>query len=182
MFGIIAYLVCEIWFVIRRKQTEWTWFEKGLLMLFTLAGTLFFLMFVSDDYSQYIPMPVLLTVAAVGGFLLFAIYIKSTGGKQNGKLLSAILSGVICAYGIGLVICVPSQGNTALGGIAQDGMMTCVVVFFAIGMPCVYISLMNTLDFVTVIGGCGLIGAAFPPVGFCMKNNVEHMVRQSVRL
>lgn len=68
--------------------------------------------------------------------------------------------------------------NSPLGGIAQDGLMITLVVFFAAYIPCVYISIINVIDRNAILGAGALICAAFSPVGFCIHNNVEHIERQ----
>ena len=54
MFGVIAYLLAGIWCTIRKKTSDYTWLDKDLLLIFVTAGTLFIVLFASDDYSLYI--------------------------------------------------------------------------------------------------------------------------------
>ena len=69
-------------------------------------------------------------------------------------------------------------GNSILGGIAQDGLTVGSIILFAVCMPCLYISMMKGIDGTVVLGGIVLIGVAFPPVKFCICNNVKHMDQQ----
>lgn len=118
MFGIIAYQMCEMWFSIRRKRKEYSWFERVLYVLFSFAGTLFILMFVSDDYSQYLSPVFLLTIVAVGVFLMLALYTMTADKEHGDELLSTALTGIIAAFSFSLIMCVPTQGDwaIALGG------------------------------------------------------------------
>ena len=68
-------------------------------------------------------------------------------------------------------------GNKPLGGIAQDGLMICLIVFFVICMPCLYISL-SEKNISVWLGAVFLVVTAFPPIQYCLRNNVEHMKRQ----
>lgn len=68
-------------------------------------------------------------------------------------------------------------GNKPLGGIAQDGLMICLIVFFIICMPCLYISL-STKGLKAWLEAVTLACTAFPPVSYCLRNNVEHVKRQ----
>lgn len=118
MFGIITYQLSEIWYVIRNKQIEYSWFEKVLFMLFVLSGTQFVLIFVSDDYGQYFSMVFLLMGVAIGILILFSIYLKSANKLLFKELLPVIFAGIFGAYSVSTYICVPSQGDVAiaLGG------------------------------------------------------------------
>lgn len=118
MFGIITYQLSEIWYVIRNKQIEYSWFEKVLFMLFVLSGTQFVLIFVSDDYGQYFSMVFLLMGIAIGILILFSIYLKSANKLLFKELLPVIFAGIFGAYSVSTYICVPSQGDVAivLGG------------------------------------------------------------------
>lgn len=118
MFGIITYQLSETWYVIQKKQMEYSWFEKTLYMLFVLSGTQFVLMFASDDYGQYFPMIFLLIGVAIGILILLIIYLKSTNNLFSKELLPVIFTGIFGAYCISLFVCVPSQGDIAiaLGG------------------------------------------------------------------
>lgn len=68
--------------------------------------------------------------------------------------------------------------NSDIGGIAQDGLMFVLIVMFVIVMPCAYISIMKTVDGEVLLGAFALFSSAFLPVKFCLRNNVEHMMRQ----
>lgn len=72
--------------------------------------------------------------------------------------------------------------NKPLGGIAQDGMMITLIVFFAAFIPCIYISIINTVNIVAILNVATLIAGAFLPVGFCIQNNLKHIGRQKTVL
>lgn len=118
IFGVVAYQLCGIWFVLRKRKTEFLWFEKAIYGLLVFAGTLFILMYVTDDYSQYLPEAILLSIVAAGIILVFMIYIKTTNRIRTKELLPAATMGIISAYSVSLMICLPIRGDIliALGG------------------------------------------------------------------
>lgn len=125
MFGVIAYQLCRIWFVLRSRQAEYLWFEKVTYGLFIFAGALFLFMHVTDDYTQYLSIPILLSIVAAGILFIVMIYIKTASGTRNKELVSAAIMGVISAYSVSLVICMPEKGDIAiaLGG----GLCACFI-------------------------------------------------------
>jgi hypothetical protein len=86
-----------------------------------------------------------------------------------------VLNARVIRYKYGEYKVVP---NKPLGGIAQDGLMITLIVFFADFIPCVYISVIHTVDIVAISKATVLIAGAFFPVGFCIYNNVKHIGRQ----
>ena len=114
MFGIITYLMCRIWHVIRKKTKEYTWFEKAAYMLLVSAGMLFILMLAADDYSQYCSMVFLLTGTAMGVLIMLIVYLRSANREHGKELFSTVLSGVLCAYSLSLFICIPIRGDIAI--------------------------------------------------------------------
>lgn len=118
MFGIIAYQLCDIWHVMRKKQGDYSEFEKVLYMLFVFSGTMFLLMFASDDYGQNIPTVFLFVIGTVGVLMMLILFSKSASRELGGKLIAEILLGVVGAFCVSLFICVPVRGDIAiaLGG------------------------------------------------------------------
>lgn len=125
IFGGVAYQLCGIWFILRERETEYLWSEKVMYGLFVFAGALFILMYVTDDYSQYLSIPILLPIAAAGIVLMLMIYIKTANGIYIKELLPATIMGVVSAYCMSLMICVPVRGDItiALGG----GLCACFI-------------------------------------------------------
>lgn len=74
--------------------------------------------------------------------------------------------------------------NEAIGGVAQDGLMTLLIILFASYFVCMYCGIMKDTESISVeqfdfiIGFVGLLGAAFLPVIFCLQNNRNHLIRQ----
>ena len=68
--------------------------------------------------------------------------------------------------------------NTPLGGVAQNGLTFSLCIIFASYLPCLYCSTIKEMNLDILIGLVGLITTAFLPVGFCLKNNVEHISKQ----
>lgn len=114
MFGIIAYQLCEVWYIIRKKQGDYSEFEKTLYMLFGFSGTMFLLMFVSDDYCQCIPMVFLLAIGTVGALTMIILYSKTACGKYWRNLIAEILLGIVGAFCVSLFICVHVRGDIAI--------------------------------------------------------------------
>lgn len=114
MFGIITYQLCEVWYVMRKKQSDYSEFEKVLYMLFVFSGTMFLLMFVSDDFSKCVPMVFLLVIGAVGVLVMLIIYSASLGKLYRSKLAVEILMGIVGAFCVSLFISVPVRGDIAI--------------------------------------------------------------------
>lgn len=125
IFGVVSYQICEIWFVLRERQVEYLWFEKVLYSLFVFAGVLFLFMHITDDYSQYLSTPLLLVIVAGGTLIMLVVYLKTANGLHNEELLPATVMGVISAYSMSLMICMPARGNIiiAIGG----GLCACFI-------------------------------------------------------
>lgn len=125
IFGVVTYQLCRIWFVLRERQREYLWFEKVLYSLFVFAGALFLFMHTTDDYSQYLPTPLLLVIVAVGTLILLVVYLKTANGLHNEELLPATVMGIISAYSMSLMICMPARGDIiiAIGG----GLCACFI-------------------------------------------------------
>ena len=70
------------------------------------------------------------------------------------------------------------KGNKPIGGVAQDGLMVTVLMLLGVGLPCMYVQMIDVKNWAEWITGVGLISSAFMPIGFCLENNVKHMRRQ----
>lgn len=74
--------------------------------------------------------------------------------------------------------------NEAIGGVAQDGLMTLLIVMFASYFVCIYCGMMSDMNFFSaevldfLIGLFVLLGIAFIPVMYCLTNNRNHLIRQ----
>ena len=94
-------------------------------------------------------------------------------------LISFVLIPIICAYAMQYEYqesnVVP---NTPVGGVAQNGLTFSLCIIFASYLPCLYCSTIKEMNLDILIGLVGLITTAFLPVGFCLKNNVEHISKQ----
>lgn len=125
IFGVVTFQICGIWFVLRERKTEYLWFEKVLYSLFVFAGVLFLFMYTTDDYSQYLSSPLLLVIVAVGTLIMLVVYLKTANGLHNEELLPATVMGVISAYSMSLMICMPARGDIiiAIGG----GLCACFI-------------------------------------------------------
>ena len=71
--------------------------------------------------------------------------------------------------------------NTALGGVAQDGMMIVLVIFCASYLPNMFCTSMlyegKRVEGIILLGIFLLI-TALDPVKFCLENNRNHLIRQ----
>lgn len=114
MFGIITYLMSEIWHVIQKKTESYSWFEKVQYMLLISSGMLFILMFVADDYGKRFSMVILMTAAAIAVLIMLTIYLRSAKKRFDQELFSTVLSGILCAYSLSVFICVPIRGDIAI--------------------------------------------------------------------
>lgn len=125
IFGVVTYLMCGIWFVLRERRAEYLWFEKVLYSLFVFAGVWFLSMHITDDYSKYLSPSLLLAIVVVGSLIMLVVYLKTTNGIHNEELLPATIMGVISAYSVSLMICMPAGGDIiiATGG----GLCACFI-------------------------------------------------------
>lgn len=125
IFGIVAYQLCAIWFILKDRKTEYVWAEKVIYAFFVFAGALFLLMHVTDDYEPYLPISNLLTIAAAGILLLCVIYIKTADRMGGRELLSATAMGIITAYSASTMICMQAQGNVVIA--LSGGLCVCFI-------------------------------------------------------
>lgn len=114
MFGVIAYQISNMWFVMRNKQEEYAWSERVQIMLFSFSGSLFLFMFVTDDYGSYLPLENLICIVAVGILVLEGIFILTATLKFDRMLIASVLTGVISSYCLTLFICIPVNGDIVL--------------------------------------------------------------------
>ena len=71
--------------------------------------------------------------------------------------------------------------NTALGGVAQDGMMIVLVIFCASYLPNLFCTSMlyeGKRGEGIILLGIFLLITALDPVKFCLENNRNHLIRQ----
>lgn len=125
IFSIVAYEMCGMWFVLKERQTEYFWFEKVIYMLFVFAGALFLFMHMVDDYGQNFPVSILLALVAAGLLVMVIIYNITANAIRSRELLPATVMGIISAYSVSLMICMPKEGDIviALGG----GLCACFI-------------------------------------------------------
>lgn len=124
-FGVVTYQLCGIWFILRERKIEFLWFEKVIYGLFVFAGTLFILMHVTDDYSQYLSTPILLSITAAGTTLILMIYNKVSNGIYVKGLLPATIMGMVSAYCVSLMLCVPVRGDIVIA--TGGGLCACFI-------------------------------------------------------
>lgn len=114
MFGVIAYLLARIWCTIRNKTSDYTWLDKDLLLLFVTAGTLFILLFASDDYPQYIETGIAYPVICLGIMFALEIACRIANKEAVAEIMFANSIGVIAALGVFFLIIFEERGDIAL--------------------------------------------------------------------
>lgn len=114
MFGVIAYLLARIWCTIRNKTSDYTWLDKDLLLLFVTAGTLFILLFASDDYPQCIETGIAYPVICLGIMFALEIACRIANKEAVAEIMFANSIGVIAALGVFFLIIFEERGDIAL--------------------------------------------------------------------
>lgn len=114
MFGVIAYLLAGIWCTIRKKTSDYTWLDKDLLLIFVTAGTLFILLFASDDYPQYIENGIAYPVICLGIMFTLEIACRIANNEAVAEIMFANSIGVIGGLGVFLLIIFEERGDIAL--------------------------------------------------------------------
>lgn len=155
MFGVIAYLLARIWYTIRKKTSDYTWLDKDLLLLFVTAGTLFILLFVLDDYPQYIENGIAYPVICLGIMFVLEIACRIVNKEAVTDTMFANSLGVIAGLGGFFLIIFKEQGDIAL---TIAGMLcTCFlwradkhtskqIIFMSLYMLVVFGGIFNTLS------------------------------------
>lgn len=114
MFGVIAYLLAGIWCTIRNKTSDYTWLDKDLLLIFVTVGTLFVLLFVSDDYPQYIENGIAYPVICLGIMFTLEIACRIANKEASAEIMFANSIGVIGGLGVFFLIIFEERGDIAL--------------------------------------------------------------------
>lgn len=111
MFGIVAYMMAKLWYVIKKKSRGYSWFEKNLLLLCVTAFTLFLLFFVSDEYTAYTKNGFL--YLGIGSLLLGIIWrlLLSLNRKVLSEIMFSVPLGILAAFGIFFELLNDGNGN-----------------------------------------------------------------------
>lgn len=117
MFGIVGYLLSYLILEIINRTRLFSYFEAVLLFIFAFSGSLFIMLFLSDDYGELASTYVLFAVPVIVITIVVTVLIsikKTKGQTFNTVINTSIAIACLCAYSVALLICEKGVGMVFL--------------------------------------------------------------------
>lgn len=104
MCGLLFYLLSYMWFTIKNNMEKYGIKQKISYVLFMFAGSMYIIIYLTDNYSQLIQRNVLYIGELITIIIIFGIYLLTTNNKSYIQLIAPMLMGCVASSLFALII------------------------------------------------------------------------------